>query len=425
MNRGLRIALVVLFGYLFFLAIDAIGTGMKTSFKEPVKLFIEQNADTLTELVSFVLGILGTALIQSSSSVTSMCVKFVEEGVLPLFLAAGIVHGANLGTSVTSSIVAFASETKPLTGNPIRDLRTLLFEPRAEGFERAVGTAVVHDMFNIIMVTSILLLLELPFAFILRTSEWAATQLESMTTSYAGIKEVLVWIKPSTYTGPIVDGMIDSGVPGWAVALIGVPLLFFALNRFTQGMKGILLEGVDLTDGRQVGEALLGRSDLRTFATGLVITILVQSSSATTSLVVPLAALGLFGVRRIFPFILGANIGTTTTAVLTATGAIGSAGFHDSMTIAISHLWLNTLAVLLAVAIPGLQNRILGSARWLAHHSAKNPIVLLGYLLTLIVVVPLVVFVTPTPVAAAFLGGCMLLLLFGPPRELRENPDAF
>ncbi len=425
MNRGVRIALVVLFGYLFFLAIDALGTGMKTSFKEPVKHFIADNAESLTELVSFVLGVLGTALIQSSSSVTSMTVTFVKEGILPLFLATGIVHGANLGTSVTSSIVAFASETRPLTGNPLRDLYTLVFEPRAEGFERAVGTAVVHDMFNIVMVTSILLLLELPFSFVLRTSEWAATQLDGVVRDYEFVKEYLAWVKPSTYTKPLIEGAMDFGLPGWAVALLGLPLLFFALRQFVNGMKGLLLEGVDLSDGRQVGEMLLGRNDLRTFLTGLVLTILVQSSSATTSLVVPLAALGLFGVQRIFPFILGANIGTTTTAVIVATGSFGEPGFHDSMTIAICHLWLNTLAVLLAIGIPGLRGRIIAAARWLARYSARTPIVLLGYLLTLVLVVPGVVFLTPTWFSAGFLGALMLLLLFGPPRELREGDPAF
>ncbi|MEO0605313.1 MAG: hypothetical protein AAF211_28040, partial [Myxococcota bacterium] len=391
----------------------------------PVKHFIEENAESLTELVSFVLGVLGTALIQSSSSVTSMTVKFVEEGVLPLFLAAGIVHGANLGTSVTSSIVAFASETRPLTGNPFKDGYTLLFEPRTEGFERAVGTAVVHDMFNIIMVTSILLLLELPLAFVLRSSEWVATRLDGVVQNYGFVKELLAYVKPSTYTKPVIEAGMDLGMPGWLIALLGVPLLFFALRQFVNGMKGIILEGIDLEDGRQVGEKLLGRTDLRTFLTGLVITILVQSSSATTSLVVPLAALGLFGVRRIFPFILGANIGTTTTAVITATSSIGSEGFHDSMTIAICHLWLNTLAVLLAVGIPGLRDRILGAARWLARHAARTPAVLLGYLLTLIFVVPLVVFLTPQPVAAVFLGSCVAVLLFAPPRELREGDAAF
>jgi len=417
LTRADRATAAVVFGYLFFLAIDSIGTGMKESFKDPVKHFIADNASTFTELVSFVIGILGTALIQSSSSVTSMCVKFVEEGVLPLTLAAGIVHGANLGTSVTSSIVAFASETRASTGNLLKDLYALLFEPRAEGFERAVGTAVVHDMFNIVMVTTILLAAELPFAFVLDSSVWAATQLESMTTSVDGLKDVLAWVKPSTYTKPVIGVGLDLGLAGAVVALLGLPLLFFALRQFVGEMKAILLEGIDLEDGHQVGEKLLGSSDLRTFLTGLAITILVQSSSATTSLVVPLAALGLFGVRRIFPFILGANIGTTTTAVITATGAIGAPGFHDSMTIAVSHLWLNTFAVLLAVVVPGLRDRIIGAASWLARHSAKTPAWLLVYLFVLIFFVPVVVFVTPSWVATLVLGSAMALLLVQPSRE--------
>lgn len=69
---------------------------------------------------------------------------------MPLLIAAGIVHGANLGTSVTSSIVAFATDTPKSTGNPLKHARNLLFKPRGEGFQRAVGAAVVHDLFMLV-----------------------------------------------------------------------------------------------------------------------------------------------------------------------------------------------------------------------------------------------------------------------------------
>lgn len=413
-ERLKRLPGVLLFGYLFFLSLDLLGSGMKTSFKAPIKHYLEAHAAELSELVSFVFGILATALIQSSSSVTSMGVVLVQEGIMPLVIAAGIVHGANLGTSVTSSLVAFATEVRPLTGNPLQDLRILLFEPRGPGFRRAVGAAVVHDMFNILMVTSILLLLEMPFEIILKTSEAGATALSTSLSGSDRLLDVLAVFSPKTYTRPVTSAFLDVGIPGWLLALVGLPLLLLALKGFSQRMRALVMEGVDLDDLSAVGDRLLGRHPLDTFVRGLIVTILVQSSSATTSMVVPLAAMGFFGVRRVFPFILGANIGTTTTALLAAAGSLGQAGFEAGMTIALCHLLLNALAVVLAVGIPGVQNAILETADTLALAASKRPAMLLAYLVTLIFVVPLAVYALPELVAAVLLGGLVVAMFVGP-----------
>ena len=101
---------MALFAGLFFLSIDLMGGGMKESFKAPLKAYLNEHASDFNPLVSFVIGILGTSLVQSSSTVTSMAVVLAEDGIVPLVIAIGIVHGANLGTSVTSSIVAFFAD---------------------------------------------------------------------------------------------------------------------------------------------------------------------------------------------------------------------------------------------------------------------------------------------------------------------------
>jgi len=409
-----RIFSIATFGYLFFLAIELIGRGMKTSFAAPLKAYLEGNGKDLGELGSFVIGILGTALVQSSSTVTSMSVVLTSEGVIPLLVAVGIVHGANLGTSVTSSVVAFAAETRPATGRFFHDLKTLLFAPRAPGFRRAVGTAVVHDMFNIILVTSILLVLELPFGIVVKSAQASADVVARVLHSSAWIPEALGVVSPATYTKPVVKFLLDLGAPGWALALAGLPLLFYALKGFASRMKQVVLAGVDTEDMSAIGETLLGKTPFATFMRGLVITILVQSSSATTSMVVPLAAMGFFGVRKVFPFIMGANIGTTTTALLAASASLGAPGFHEGMTIALSHLYLNVLAVVLVVTVPGLMQSVLGSADWLSRRAAETPAVLLVYLAVLAVVVPLVALMLPTAVAAVVIGSITTVMVVGP-----------
>ena len=58
------------------------------------------------------------------------------------------------------------------------------------------------------------------------------------------------------------------------------------------------------------------RSAFIAFNFGIILTILVQSSSITTSTIIPLAGAGVLTLRQIYPFTLGANIGTTVTALL-------------------------------------------------------------------------------------------------------------
>lgn len=434
--KNLKHALsLALYAYLFFLSITMLGSGMKSAFKGPVDAFLKEHGDSFTELVSFVVGVLGTSLVQSSSTVTSMAVVLAQEEILPLVIAIGIVHGANLGTSVTSSLVAFASEIRPLTGHPIRDLRALLFEPRLPGFHRAVSTAVVHGLFNAVLVTAILLALEIPFGVVHTLAERSANAVASLARSGSALLDILEWVSPSTYTKPVVTVLKDAGYglvdvtglpegPGHTgvyvlLVVLSFVLLFVSLRGFSRTVKGWLMEGADVADDdiaglRAMGDKLLGKSPMDTFLRGLFLTILVQSSSATTSMVVPLAALGLFSLRQVFPFVMGANIGTTTTALIAAAQSFGQEGFAEGMTIALCHFYLNVLAVILVVGVPGLQRSVLGATQWLADRSEESPAWLLGYLASLTLLMPLVVYLLPTPAAAGVLGVGVLAMVVGP-----------
>lgn len=415
---------LVAFAFLFFLSIDMMGEGMKASFRDTLRVWLHDNAASFTELVSFVIGVLGASLVQSSSTVTAMAVVLASEGIVPLLIAVGIVHGANLGTSVTSSLVAFAAETHKLTGRPLQDLRTLLFERRLPGFHRAVSTAVVHGMFNAILVTAILLVLELPFGLIHRISDFTATAIDGRLAAGGALMSVLEVISPSYYTGPIVDGLLAVGLPGWALVLAGFGLLFACLKGFSTSMRALLLAGREDADPRELGAKLLGNHPADTFARGLLLTILVQSSSATTSMVVPLAAMGLFSVKRIFPFIMGANIGTTMTALLAAAAQVGTPGFHNGLTIALSHFYLNTLAVVLVVVVPGLTTSVLGCTEYLADRAEERPVALLGYLFALSLGMPLLVYFAPAQVAWVLLTATVLTMLVGPHFYLRRKRAA-
>jgi sodium-dependent phosphate cotransporter len=407
--------LTLLYAYLFFLCIDMMGGGMKASFKHALKDYLQEHAGDFNELVSFVIGLIGTTLVQSSSTVTSMAVVLVQENIVPVMIAIGIVHGANLGTSTTSSIVAFVSETPPLTGNVGRDAWNLLSAARSEGFHRAVSTAVVHGLFNIVLVTGILVLLELPFGIVHSASEWTATQIGESLAAGGVLVELLDWVSPKTYTKPVVSFLLsDLKLPGWSLVIAALLGMFGCLKGFSSTVKALLLSNTDTDDVEALGQKLIGRAPLDTFARGLLLTVLVQSSSATTSLVVPLAGMGFFSVRRIFPFILGANIGTCVTALLAAASGVGEPGFEPGLTIAFSHLYLNTLAVIIVVITPGVLTSVITLSEWLADAAVRLPAALLIYLAVLSVALPAVVWLLPMTLAAVGLAVLVAVMLVLP-----------
>jgi sodium-dependent phosphate cotransporter len=83
---------------------------------------------------------------------------------------------------------------------------------------------------------------------------------------------------------------------------------------------------------------------------GAILTVMVQSSSVTTSLVVPLVGAGVLNLRQIFPYTLGANIGTTVTAMLAAlaTGSVAA------VTVAFSHLVFNICGTAIFLPLRGV-----------------------------------------------------------------------
>jgi phosphate:Na+ symporter len=112
----------------------------------------------------------------------------------------------------------------------------------------------------------------------------------------------------------------------WGIVLTGFGILFTGLATMSGILKGLqdsptitgLFSSIDCTprDGQvPIKAVLLG------ICIGTLITVIVQSSSASIGLLQVLASTGLLGFYTAFPILLGDNIGTTTTALLAAIGA--------------------------------------------------------------------------------------------------------
>ncbi len=344
---------------LFFTSIELMGDSFKLMGSDFAKMLLETTANPF---VGLFVGILATSLVQSSSTVTTMAVTLVAGGGLSISGAIPIIMGANIGTSVTNTIVSLGSVS------------------RKDEFGRAMAGATVHDFFNLLAV-ALLFPIELFTHVISKSAAW-------LTNVAYGIHADKLLSPVQVVVDPIAAFIAQqAGENGFLVLGIGLVFLFISLRYLVILLKALVLGRSE----RLLHKYIFGAPAL-SMLFGVLITFFVQSSSITTSLIVPLVAAGLVTVPQIFPFVLGANVGTTMTALLAALAAAASgspeAGIA-ALTVAFAHLTFNMLGILIFFPIPKLRNIPIKLAESLGQLSIKNRGYALGYILCVFFVVPL------------------------------------
>ena len=321
--------------YIFFFSIEL----MSTAFKMAGRGFAEQLINMVSDPVAgLLLGFVATGIIQSSSTTTTIVVGLVASGALTIELAVPVIMGANIGTTTTNTLVSMGHVTRPIE------------------FERAFAASTVHDFFNVLAAITILPL-EVWFHPIQRT----AVFLQSLFAE-------------------IVMGLIPGMIPLVVLALL---LLFLALQQMMKVMRGAVLSRLE-----SLFDRVLFRNDAASFSLGMICTAAVQSSSATTSLVVPLAGTGVLNLKQIFPYTLGANVGTTVTAIL-ASFATGSSA---AVTVALAHLTFNIFGIVLFYPLSALPIALANKAGKLAARSRGNSAMVIAVYISLIVLPLLYIF---------------------------------
>ncbi len=325
MSAPVRSALVLALLYLFLVGVKLLESGVKVLGSDTAGGLFTGITNPLAALF---VGVLATVLVQSSSVTTSTIVGLVAAGQLPLETAVPMIMGANIGTTITNTIVSLAHARK------------------SEEFRLAFSAATMHDFFNVIAV-SILLPLEIATGFLQKTATWLAELLPSGAdaTFNSPIKGAVKW--GTSLIEPVVEA-ITSGTTtiGVTFILLGIVIIFATLMLITKNMKVLIASRIETSIN-----AALARSGMVGLAVGVLVTVAVQSSSITTSILVPLVASGILLVRNAYPITLGANIGTTVTALLAAlaTGVVGG------MTIALVHLLFNIIGILILYPIPKIR----------------------------------------------------------------------
>ncbi len=349
--------------YLFLVSIGMIGSAFKGMGKEFAVQLIQSNAGPL---IGLFIGILATSLIQSSSTTTSLVVGMVAAGTfgddprIAVAAATPYIMGANIGTSITNTIVSL--------GHIVNK----------NEFRRAFSASIVHDVFNVISVL-VLLPLEMSFGIISKSASWLA--------------ELLVGTETFTFNSPL-KMITDPAVSwvqnlfkqqeiinyNWLLLIAALLLLFLSLRFLTKLIRSLVMQRLEAFFDSHIFKTA-GRAMLF----GVFITILVQSSSITTSLVIPLAGAGILHLRQIFPYTLGANIGTTVTALLASLVS----GTIAPLSVAFAHLMFNIYGIALIWPIEKIRMIPINLSIWFTEIAIKNRIFPLLYILVVFFIIPL------------------------------------
>ena len=198
-----------------------------------------------------------TALVQSSSLTTVLCVGFISAGLMTLRQAVGVIVGANIGTTVTAQLVAFDVQAVAL---PLLTLGVAIRFLSSGKWHKHVGTV-----------------------------------------------------------------------------LLGIGLLFYGMELMSQSTEPLRNYEPFIEFMKSLDQAWLG------IVVGAAFTALIQSSSATTGLVIVLGAQNLLSLEAAISLVLGANVGSCATAALAAWGreaaARQAAAVHIIFNIAGAACW--------------------------------------------------------------------------------------
>ncbi|XP_053314311.1 sodium-dependent phosphate transport protein 2B isoform X2 [Spea bombifrons] len=423
-----KLILLVGFLYFFVCSLDVLSSAFQLVGGKAAGDIFKNHSVLSNPVAGLVIGVLVTVLVQSSSTSTSIVVSMVSSSILTVRTAIPIIMGANIGTSVTNTIVA------------------LMQSGDRNEFRRAFAGATVHDFFNWL---SVLVFLPIEVAsgylyhltsaivtsFNIETGEDAPDMLKVITEPLTkGIiqldKQVIEDIatgNPDAQNKSLIKKVCgykneswsndvnctsnscltpvscshlfaNTSLPDLAVGLILLALSLFVLclclilivkllNSMLKGQVAVVIKKVLNTDFPYPFSWLTGYLAM---LVGAGMTFIVQSSSVFTSAITPLIGIGVISIERAYPLTLGSNIGTTTTAILAALASSG-ATLQNSVQIALCHFFFNISGILVWYPIPFMRLPI-RLAKGLGNKTAKYRWFAVIYLILCFFLLPLTVF---------------------------------
>jgi len=392
----------------FLFSLDLMGTSFKVIGGCKAGALFDSVTNPIAGLM---VGILATVLVQSSSTSTSIVVSLVGSGGMSVNNAIPVIMGANIGTSVTNTLVSIGQIGK------------------SDEYERAFAGATVHDMFNFLSVI-VLLPIELITGYLERITNALKPTTVGEGDKWEGpIKKVVApavkkllsiskdvtknvakgkWNCKDLYAGKTnvnssyygEDGLIKGGAfykegatedEDNATGVICLVLSLILLVVCLLVMVSILQQMVFGTSERMLKRATK-LNPYVAMVVGMLVTILVQSSSITTSVLTPLVGVGVLPLEQMFPLTLGANVGTTATALLASLVSTKP----EAVQIALAHLLFNISGTLIWFPIPFMRQVPLNAARNLGAMTRRSSLTPVIYIVFAFIVAPVVLIAIST-----------------------------
>lgn len=428
---SLRVLLVFTCLYFFICSLDFLSSAFRLLGGKTAGRVFQDSELVRNPVCGVMIGLLSTVLVQSSSTTTSIVVSMVAADILTVKLSIPIIMGANIGTSVTNTLVSLGEIT------------------HRNDFRRAFAGATVHDMFNWLSVI-VLLPLEVATDYLyhltgaiighmrLETSKDANKDLLKAVTKpftkliiqidskkigliakggdedYSLLKTCCLSKKTTTTneTGYnitqtnclkkcshlFVDSGLTDSVIGTIMLIVSLILLCVCLFGIVKLLNSLLQGHIRTAIKKFVNYNFPGKAAYFTgyvaILIGMGFTVLVQSSSVFTSALTPLVGIGVVSLDRMYSLSIGSNIGTTTTAILAALATDtrgGTRQLQNSLRIAMCHLFFNLSAMCLWYPIPFMRFPIRLS-KFLGNTSARYRWFALFYLAVGFFLFPLAVF---------------------------------
>jgi len=345
---NVRIVLAIAGAFVLFLfALDLMTSSLQHMGKNVAETILLATSNPFTGLF---IGLLITAMLQSSSTTTSLVVALVASGSITLQSAIPIIMGANIGTTITSTIVS------------------LSFINKKKEFRRAVAAGTYHDFFNILTAT-VLFPLEYYYGFLSSLSVWITSFFFSPVAAPVQNRISHFWVGFS----PAIEFLIREVPSPFFLAFVALILLFSSILIFRRLISNLLKAKSPEQFGR-----FFFKNQFKSFLWGLLTTAAIRSSTITTSVVVPIVAKKIANLKQAAPFIMGANVGTTITAFIAATLNANTA---PAISIAIAHFLFNFIGVLLFFPVPVMRRLPMALAENLGKLALKYRLVGFVYIL--------------------------------------------
>ncbi len=342
----IRLFLILVTIAMFLVGVDLMVASLNLLDANTMEIIVRITSNPFTALF---IGLLITAIIQSSSATTSMTVALVASGSVGLEHAVPLIMGANIGTTITSTFVSLG------------------FISMGKEYKRAVAASTSHDFFNILTV-AIIFPLEYNFKFLSKLSGEFAAHFSNPTIENGITQEFSSYSVITKFLSSIISN--EYILIGLSFLLLLVSVLLF--RKIIAGWLGVKT--------KQTKKYF--KNVLYAFLWGLFSTAIIRSSTITTSVVVPLVGKRLIKLKAAFFFIMGANIGTTVTAFIAAFTSTNSA-----ISIAFAHFLFNCIGVLI-FSIPMVREVPLLLAKGLGRMAYRYRITILLYILLIFFIIP-------------------------------------